>query len=237
MLETLRIAVVEDDGDSRRQLIQLLHQYEKENMQKMELYPFSDGQQLLENYHADFEAIFLDIEMPGLDGLETARRLRGLDEQVAIVFVTNAAGYAVKGYSVNALDYIVKPLNYETLCGSMRKILKYTEQNRERDVTLVTNDGIKRFFSTGIFWVEVNNHRLIFHTNEGEIRARGSLKTAEEMLSTMHFSKCNSGTLVNLRHVYAVKGNLVVVAGDTLPISRGRKKEFLQELSDYIGGI
>ena len=107
-----KIAVVEDNDTMRAQLCGFIAQYAQESGHQLDVTAFSDGAQLVEPYRPGFDIIFLDIEMPKLGGMPTAERIRRQDPDVVLVFVTNMAQYAIRGYEVDALDFVLKPVSY-----------------------------------------------------------------------------------------------------------------------------
>lgn len=233
----MRIAVVEDEKTYRNTLLSYLKQFQEETGIAVEIKEFENGNQIVWDYHSNYDAVFMDIEMPGMDGMEAARCIRKVDEQVVIVFITNVARYAVQGYEVGALDFIVKPVTYTSFKMKMQKIVRQTKRNRETSITLIKNDEMYKVPSSSVYYVEVCNHQLIYHTDQGEIAVWKSLKSVEKGLESMHFAKCNSCYLVNLLHVQAVKKDSVFVEGDELKISRGRKADFMKAVADYMGGL
>lgn len=233
----MRIAVVEDEKTYRNTLLSYLKQFQEETGLTIEIKEFENGNQIVWDYHSNYDAVFMDIEMPGMDGMEAARCIRKVDEQVVIVFITNVARYAVQGYEVGALDFIVKPVTYTSFKMKMQKIVRQTKRNRETSITLAKNDEMYKVPSSSVYYVEVCNHQLIYHTDQGEIAVWKSLKSVEKSLESMHFAKCNSCYLVNLLHVQGVKKDSVFVEGDELKISRGRKAEFMKAVADYMGGL
>lgn len=107
-----RIAIVEDEAAVREQLAGYVQRYTRQYGTPFEVTEFADGMEILEDYRSQFDIIFLDVEMKHLDGMETARRIRERDGGVLIVFITNMAQYAIRGYAVGALDYVLKPVPY-----------------------------------------------------------------------------------------------------------------------------
>ena len=108
----LKIAVVEDQTEVRESLCQFIRQYAGEQGLQAEVEPFADGAVIAEGYQPGYDIIFLDVEMPRLGGFGAAERIRAVDPDVVLVFVTNMAQYAIKGYEVDALDYVLKPVSY-----------------------------------------------------------------------------------------------------------------------------
>ena len=106
-LYELHVAIVEDEKSSRDRLKGFLQRYMEENDYKIEITEFEDGIEIVIPYRASYDVIFLDIEMPQMNGMKAAEIIREKDEHVILVFITNVARYAVKGYEVQALDYIL----------------------------------------------------------------------------------------------------------------------------------
>ena len=106
------IAVVEDDSSASQQIQNYLSLYQKENEQEFSVTVFADGLSILEDYHPIWDIILMDIEMPLMDGMTAAKCIRELDQSVIIIFITNMAKYAIKGYEVGALDFVLKPVSY-----------------------------------------------------------------------------------------------------------------------------
>lgn len=115
----LKIAVVEDQTEVRESLCQFIRQYAGEQGLQAEVEPFADGAVIAEGYQPGYDIIFLDVEMPRLGGFGAAERIRAVDPDVVLVFVTNMAQYAIKGYEVDALDYVLKPVSYGAFCTKL----------------------------------------------------------------------------------------------------------------------
>lgn len=232
----LRIAVVDDEQEQRALLESCLDRYGQENAQPLALSLFGDAQEFLRQDPGDFDIVLLDIQMPGLDGMAAARQLRQRNRQLVLIFITNMVQFAVEGYEVDAMDFIVKPVSYYRLASSITKARSRLQTEQGVPLVLHTKDGTYRLDSARVQYIEMFNHHTIFHTEDGVFDTTGSLKKLEQQLTGQPFARCNSGYLVNLRYVRSVAGSDVVVGGDRLPISRTRRKAFLQQMSEYFGG-
>lgn len=230
------IAIVEDEKEFSHQLQEFLVQYGKEQEMEFQISVFQDGAEILEEYQPKYDVILLDIEMPKVNGMETAEKIRETDEDVVLMFITNMASYAIRGYSVGALDFVMKPINYYTFSTKMTRALKRVQKKTLKPIVLNLPDGVKKLEAKQIYFVEVQNRMLHYHTEEGEYVLRGTLQGAEEMLSDYPFIRCNHWYIVNLMHVSEVKKNIAVVGGYELEISRRNKAAFLKALTEYMGG-
>lgn len=231
----INVAIVEDDQEWSAQLTQYVKQYGKEKDLRFAVTSFNDGTGLLFDFKPTYDIIFLDIEMKHSNGMEVAQKIREVDESVIIIFVTNMAQYALKGYTVNALDFIVKPAQYYDIAYRLDKAVRLLNRNKRNDIVLAFDRQYKKVKVSDIYYVEVVRHHLVYHTAQGNFEVRSSLSAAEQQLNDGGFCKCNSGFLINLRYVTDITGNEVIVAGDRLLISRAKRAELLQKLMLYIG--
>ena len=168
--------------------------------------------------------------------MDASKRLRQIDDSVILVFVTNMQQFAIQGYSVNAFDFILKPITYTSLSQFMTKALKVVEAKYKNEIIIKLKGSIKKTSIAQIRYVEVSRHRLTYHTLDGEFEGWGTLDSLEKTLPKGHFARCHIGYLVGLKHVVAVDNNDVIIGKDRIQISRNRKKEFLAQLATYLGG-
>ena len=231
-----RVAIVEDERGFVEELKSYLKQYEQENGQEFEVSVFYDGAEILENYTPKYDLILLDIEMPKVNGMDAAEKIRETDENVVLMFITNMAQYAIRGYSVGALDFVMKPITYYTFSMKMKRALKRVQKRELPAILLTLPDGVKKLEVRQIYYLEVQNRLLHYHTEEGEFVVRGTLQSAESALPANVFAKCNYWYLVNLMHVTAVRKNTVMVGPFELEISRRNRTGFLKALAEYMGG-
>ena len=232
----IRVAIVEDEAAVREQLAGYVQRCTRQYGTLFEVTMFTDGLEILEEYRPVYDIIFLDVEMPQLDGMETARRIRAMDSEVQLIFITNMAQYAIKGYAVGALDYVLKPVPYFAFSQQLRKAEEQLRRRARHYLALPVEGGMRRLDSSLIYYLESEGHRVHFYTEEGDFVAAGTLKAFEEKLAERPFARCNSGYLVNLAQVKSVQQGMVQVGPYELQVSRPRRKAFLAALADHIGG-
>ena len=231
----LRIAVVEDDAPTREKLCTLIRDHAVSKGKDLAVTPLEDGSSLLGGAPIGYDIIFLDIMLPGLTGMEVAERIRAGDPDVVLVFVTNAAQYAIKGYAVGALDFVLKPVNPYEFLVKLERALERAAQRRQRPITLQPAVGAKVLSSRDILYVETRDRKLFYHTTRGCFAVRSSMQSAEALLGSLRFVRCNQCYLVNLRHVQSVQGDFVTVGRDRLEVSRRQRAAFLEAMLQYVG--
>lgn len=231
------IAIVDDDKQDIEALEKVINRYFKENPEGggSSLSAFADGSEFLKDYSPQFDLVFLDIDMKSVNGMETARRIRAAGDKTAIIFVTRMARYAIRGYDVQAIDFIVKPVDYYSFSLKFKKALDYVDSNREKRISLRQEDSLVWLNVGDVVYVEVLNHYLIWHTTRGTYKIWSTLKQAEEQLRGEAFALCNRCYLVNLRFVHAIDKNLADVGSEKLVISRYKRKEFIERLAAFWG--
>jgi DNA-binding LytR/AlgR family response regulator len=234
----IRVGIVEDEAPSRALLRQYLQRYERESGEEFAVTEFTTGAQLADRYRPDFDILLLDIEMPGLNGFATAEEIRRLDSEVIIVFITNMTQYAIRGYEVDALSYLLKPVPYAAFAREMKRSTERLRRRVHEALVLMVDGDLVRVPVEDVVYAESVKHRVEVHTISAVYSVVAALKTLEAEVEGKGFFRCNSGYLVNLRHVLAVQSGQTVklTGGHDLLISRPRKKAFMAALTDYLGG-
>lgn len=233
----LKLAIVDDDPNYRREIGALLQHYESEYGEKFLISEYTDGDELLEDYRPELDIILLDIEMEFVDGMTAATKIREVDQDVIIIFITNMPQYAIKGYQVGALDYILKPLSYYAFSQTMKRAIG-RRKGSEKKFIIAGERGVKQKIDVSeILYVEVINHDLIFHTKNGIINSKGTMRETMKELEGLSFFQCNKGYLVNLEFVDAITGNEVKVGDEYLLVSRAKKKPLIDALNEYMRGM
>jgi len=230
------IAIVEDDAEAADLLERYLSRYTETCGEEFKIARFCDPISFLTNYKANYDIVCMDIKLPGFDGMKAARKMRELDKDVTLIFVTNMAQYAVNGYEVGALDFIVKPVTYPNFALKLHRAFTHIEGKKGNKVYISVENGVMCFSSSEIMYVEIIKHRIIYHTRYGDYFSHGTLKKAEMQIADSHFVKCNSCYLVNLRYVTAVVNYEAFLGDIRLQISHPKRRDFLRALNDYLGG-
>ena len=182
------------------------------------------------------DLILMDIEMKFMDGMMAAEEIRKKDTEVIIIFITNSPQYAIKGYAVDALDYVLKPVSYYAFSQRLGRAVERVARRARHFLQINAHGTAHKLDTSAIYWIENCGHDLVFHTAEGEVTAPGSMTETEEKLAQDSYFRVNKGCLVNLEHVDRMDGEDAIVHGDRVPLARARRKAFLDALNDYING-
>ena len=234
----LKILILEDNPEELRRLTDYLVRFSAEEPGfQFTLETYGKGMAFLDNYRRDADIVFLDIRLPDMLGIDVARHIRSIDENVMIIFVTSLTQYAIDGYSVEAFDYILKPVQYPSFSSKLRRAMREISYHEpELWLDLRDKEGGKRIAAGSITYIESSGHDLFFHTGDGVIRQWGTLLKYEELLSGLHFVRCHTSFLVNLKYVQAVRKEEIAVNGEVIPVSRPKRKDFLAAFAQYKGG-
>lgn len=231
----LNVAIIDDEEKERMSLSRFLNRYAEEKSEVFNLEFFQDGVQFITKYQTNgFDLVFMDVDMPNMDGLATAKKLRELDSSVVLIFVTNLAQYAIKGYEVEALDYLLKPLTYEAIALKIAKAVSLCKRNSRNRITVKTRSSQAVFPAASIIYIESEGHRILYHTENGDFPVYGTMKETVAQLPQNTFFRVNSGYIVNLGYVSGYDGAILYLGGrGKIGISRARKKDFLEALANY----
>lgn len=233
----IKIAIIEDNDQDANSLISEITKYSKENKIEIEYKRFTNPIMFLDKYEPGFDVVFFDIMMPLMNGIDASKKLRVLDEEIIIIFLTSLAQFAIEGYSVQALDYIIKPLNYFDFAMKFSRVVTKIKQKQNNSIILKTKQGSKVINIKEIVYIESVGHNLVYHLlNNDTLEERNSLKNVETKLGQFHFSRCNSCYLVNLKYITSISGYTCYLDNFEITISQPRKKQFLEEFNNYLLG-
>ncbi|MCD8307369.1 MAG: LytTR family DNA-binding domain-containing protein [Clostridia bacterium] len=232
----MNIALVEDDLKEVELIKGYCRQFEAETGGKCAITHFSDGLAFLDGYKPVYDVIFMDIEMPYMNGMDAAKKLREFDSSVIIVFITNLKQFALKGYEVEALAFLVKPVEYSSFKTMLSRVAKRIDPGSAEYLSITNTRGTYRIRVADIYYLESVKHFVVIHTAEGETQFFGALTDMETKLPPKSFARCNSCYLVNLAWVKKVDSMDVYVADDVLKMSKGKKEGFRLKLLEYMNG-
>ncbi len=231
----VNIAVVEDEDCYAEQLISCLEKYAEERKILIRNRRFYSGLEFIEDFHGEFDLVFMDIVMPHMDGMTAARKLREKSKSVCLIFLTVMAEYAIRGYEVNAFDFILKPISYELFCIKMDRIMEAIL--KRETVSLQIPGGIRKVDLGEIQFVESEKHYLYYHLQGEVVRVRDTMRNAESFLGKNGFAAVNHSVAVNVSHIKSVSGNEVRVGDQIFTISRRYKESFRKCLTDVVQGV
>lgn len=237
----IKIAIVEDEIKYQKQISDYLNEYAKKRDYEFSITIFNNGLDFVEKYSSIYDVAFIDIELPLMNGMDAAKRIRETDKNVEIIFSTRLSNYAVEGYLVEAFDYVLKPLNYNSLEIKLDRLLNKINNKKEKYyiINIKTNEFVKLPHSS-ILYFESFNHYVSIVTSEGEFQIRDKITNIINALNSKSFAQCGKSYLVNLKHIsYICDNNVGMVNGTVLPISRAYNKQFKNIFTTYFthGGI
>ena len=231
----ISIAVVDDKESFRKKLVVFLQKTNDNEGIKSTVYQYSSGMEFLENNNQVFDLVFMDIDMPLMSGLETAKNFRKTNPKTCLIFITNMMQYAINGYEVDALDFMVKPVVYNNFVSKLKKAYKYISKYKKVLLTIKLNSEIVRIDLNSILYVEVMRNTIFYHTENKVFEERNTLTSVTKKLQEYNFVLCNSCYLINLQYVDKITTDSVFIGDKELRISRNKKKTFMELLNIYIG--
>lgn len=228
----LKIGICDDDKNELSLLYTCLNTYQMMNNIDFQMASFCNGKALLDTYTkpGTFHVLFLDVEMPGLNGIQTAEIIRGMrDRRVMIVFVSNYPEYMQESFSVHPYYYMQKPVSQEKIIRLMNNIVQDIEDEKILR-TLIQDDHSEETINLKdvlyIETVDAKHEQLVFHFDSRSIRTKGILAKWEKELAEHNFILCHRGFLVNLIHIHFFDNKeLVLSNGTRIPMSRKNEKK------------
>lgn len=229
----IKVAVVEDEKVFSEQLSEYLHRYGADKGQRFRITVYDHAAAFLDAYQGGFDLVFMDIQMPGINGMDAARLLRERDEKVQIVFVTSLEAYAINGYEVGAVDFIVKPFEYRAFALRLSRVLLRLQ--KQKRFIFFTGKGTQvRLNTDDIRYIESEGHRAVYHLADSTITRRETLSVCEGELPS-NFARCNSWLIVNLDFVQDFDGEDITVEVEKLRVSKPKRAAFRRKLAEYRG--
>lgn len=239
-----KLAIIEDEQDAMDNILEFLKQYESDKKIEFAYFTYQNAFQFLSDFKMnEFHIVFMDINMPGINGMEAAKEMREKDKDVCLIFVTDLAQYAIKGYEVEAYDFIVKPINFDHLSLKLNRVIPLIEKKSNYETASQKQIYIPKgnnkngliLIPSNVKYIDVSGHNTIVHLTDEEIKVNMSLNKLEKLLPDCFF-RCNHCYIVNLKYVTRItRYECEMATGEKLSVSRPRKKEFREALMKYLG--
>lgn len=226
----LHIAVCDDENRVLLEICKRISSYLEHKKIKYEIYDYCDGNELL-NDEKSFDIIFLDIEMKHSNGIEIAQRIREIDMNVPIVYITSYTDYWRRAYKVHAFDFITKPFKAEELYKVLSDFLDSIRDANEETITFPTCDGMVQFKVNEIYYLIFESKKKVYLNTACErVLVKENLIDIYERLDKSQFYQTRRDCIVNLKYVQKTQNDFVIVMknGTLLPLAQKKKDDFLR---------
>lgn len=200
---------------------------------------FSSGEVLINKYPSNIDILFLDMQMGGINGLDTAKKLRKIDTKVSIIFTTAFADLMQKGYEVRAFRYLLKPISYDEFYINFKDCIDEVKGNFENFITIKDLDSLDiiRIPINSILYVETDLRHILIHTDIEIYRSNISINKLEQDLENELFFRCHRSYLINLNKVRGITQNTVIIKNDEILVSRYKMKNLKIKLIEGLGSL
>lgn len=231
----MRIAICDDEINVTDQIKRIVEEYAFEKKIVVIIDIFQSGKELLEK-EKHFDAIFLDIDMKGMNGITIAKELRETDTDVKIIYVTNYADYQNYAFRVHAFEYLLKPINSEQIYQVLNDIINYTKADLKLPcLDIYTTEGNKNMLMEDIYYFEYHDRQVVMFTKQGRYFLKHSLSQIKDMLGSYQFAMPHKSFIVNLIQVKCIRGYTVyLMDGSTIPLSQKKSVYFRKQLNYFI---
>lgn len=233
------VAICDDEKEDRERVAKILVQKMKNRREPLQIIYFEQGEDLLEQYEEDqmpgYDLIFMDIYLQRENGMEIARKLRGYDRNVAVVFLTSSPDYAVESYEVWADGYLLKPVPQDKLEKLLNRFMENRYPRLKESMLMVSGGNGRRIAYDDILYVESQRMNLRIVCSGGEEhRIRKKLDEVQVELSQSRFLRCNQSYIVNMDYVTCADTNFTMENGDKIPIKVRERKKIRERYFSYI---
>lgn len=229
----IRVAVCDDEPYMCEIIKEKVSGLMAEAATPLEIFCYTSGYDLLEQCF-QYDILFLDVQMPGIDGIAIAKRLREMGNTCQIIFITVFKERVFDAFSVEAVDYLCKPIDLYRLKNALNRALKGLERKEEKALFIQTMNWTKSVKLGSIYYCEVINRKIYLHTKDGIIEYYSKLEDVEKQLD-YRFFKCHRSYIVNLDFLSEYSdGQIMLESGDHIPVSRQRRQEFMNIFLQYM---
>lgn len=231
--ELLKIAICDDDTKDVEAVTSIIHKYLDTHLQVAKIDVFSSGEEFLKQDSSDYLLVFMDIYMKELTGMETARQIYKNNQKTKIIFCSSSSEFGVESYDVDALGYILKPIDEKKIFTVLDRFFYiYTSL---KSIVVKVNRMDERIYLNDIIWVESNRNQCIIHTKKQDYVTRSSFSVLCEQFSNTDFAKPIRYALVSLKEVVNVPTDVFVLSnGDEIPIAKDNREKMRDAYMNYL---
>ncbi len=239
----MRIAICDDEERELAHLSELITKYQQErgmfvHGKRLESTVFCNSVELLSEIEKGvrFDVLFLDVMMPGENGIHVAKEIRKHDNNMKIIFLTSSAEFAVQSYTVGAYFYQMKPIGEESCCKSMDTVLEDCEREQAVSLIIRSKSGIARIDLNKLEYCEVIGRTLLFHMENGEIlESIGSMdKLYGELTQYKNFLRPHRSFLVNMEYIQNISSRTIIMNCQAeIPVPHGKYSEIKNLYLEY----
>lgn len=228
----LKIAICEDKHELVSTLKEYLARYQEEKALEVEVQVFAKGSAFLAKQHK-FDVVLMDVELQDESGIETAEKLRETNKEMPLVFITSSRHFTLKGYTVDAVDFLTTPIRYFEFATMLDRLQVRFVHMDVPSIAVMTKEGAKRISVDQIEYMDGSLHHVVYHLVDGELRVRGTLGDEEKKVTKDRFFRLG-GCLINLEHVHKVWEDDVYVGKACLPVKREQKSKLIASLMAFM---
>lgn len=234
----IKIAFCDDDMEVLHQINELLDRYRVERNEDITYAAFQSPFELLTEIEKGIrpDILFLDVVMPGQNGMDVAKEIRQYDTNMKIIFLTSSPEFAVESYSVGAYFYQLKPIWEESFFRLMDAVLAECEKKKKNSLILRSKDGITRIALQQLEYCEVLGRKLLFHLEDGAVlESAGSLDDlAGQLMQYSNFFRPHRSFLVNMEYIQNISSRSIKMVNDAeIPIPHGKCSEIKNTYMEY----
>lgn len=234
-MKEITVGICEDTPADSNLLLQYLKRAANDLKLTFIIRTFESGREFLDKYSPDYDMIFLDVQLPDMSGDDIAAAIRQHDEHVYLVFVSKYNNYISIGYKHEARNYLLKPLQYSHIQDEINRFLKYGPMLQQEYLWINDKQNTQKIYFSNLRYIETEDRAVILHYENKIIRHSCGITSFMQQLPAHSFFRCNQSYIVNLKFAdYIVpdinRFSIHLVTGETIPLSRDRKKDFLLEL-------
>lgn len=229
----IRIAVCDDEEEVLSREVAMVREY---HMEGLAVDGYTSGAALL-NAGLEYDIILLDIDMEGMNGIETARRIRARDKKVKLIYVTNYSDYTIFAFAVHAFAYLLKPLRREDLFRQLEEALAYRSAEGEDEMEFQAREGIVRIKPSDILCFEYQSRQVLMYTRERIWHLKKKITDVEQEMRESGFAMPHKSFVVNLYAVQSIHGyDITLSDGSVVPLSQKKAAQFRKALNQYLAG-